>query len=71
MNLHTTWRCAGGVTTLRFVHHLDDGVDVGSVGPGWEYYLDMLVASRDKQELPKFDDYYPAQQQYYQELEPS
>jgi uncharacterized protein YndB with AHSA1/START domain len=62
---------ADGSTTLRFVHHLDDGVDVGSVGPGWEYYLDALVASRDERELPKFDDYYPAQQEYYQGLTPS
>lgn len=62
---------ADGSTTLRFVHHLDDGVDVGSVGPGWEYYLDALVASRDERELPKFDDYYPAQQEYYEGLTPS
>jgi uncharacterized protein YndB with AHSA1/START domain len=61
----------GDVTTLRFVHHLDEGVDVGSIGPGWEYYLDALVASRDGRELPKFDEYYPAQLQYYEGLTPS
>jgi uncharacterized protein YndB with AHSA1/START domain len=60
-----------GITTLRFVHHLDEGVDVGSVGPGWEYYLDALVASRDGTEPHPFDDYYPAQQEYYQGLTPS
>ncbi len=28
------------VTEMRFTHHLDEGTDPGSVGPGWEYYLD-------------------------------
>lgn len=51
------------------MHHLDDGVDVGSVGPGWEYYLDMLAASRDGSAVPDFGDYFPAQQAYYQGLE--
>ena len=56
---------SGGVTELRFTHHLDDGIDVGNVGPGWEYYLDNLVASRDGTALPDFDDYYPSQTPYY------
>ena len=56
---------ADGVTELRFVQHLDDGTDVGSVGPGWEYYLDMLAASRDGSPRPDFSDYYPAQKEYY------
>lgn len=55
----------GGVTTLRFTHHLDEKTNAGDVGPGWEYYLDNLVASRDGAELPTFDDYYPAQKGYY------
>jgi hypothetical protein len=38
------------------------------VGPGWEYYLDNLVASRDGAPLPDFDDYYPAQAAYYESL---
>lgn len=71
---HGTWRLEarlaeeGGVTTLTFVQHLDDDADVGSTGPGWEYYLDMLVASRDGRPLPDFDDYYPAQKSYYDSL---
>jgi uncharacterized protein YndB with AHSA1/START domain len=70
-----TWRLEArltedvGVTVLTLVHHLDDDVDVGSVGPGWEYYLDMLVASRDGTALPDFDDYYPPQKSYYDGLE--
>jgi uncharacterized protein YndB with AHSA1/START domain len=56
-----------GSTVLVLTQHLDEGADVGSVGPGWEYYLDMLVASRLDAPLPDFDDYYPAQQAYYEE----
>jgi uncharacterized protein YndB with AHSA1/START domain len=58
---------AGGITTLRFTHHLDDSADPGSIGPGWEYYLDRLVASRDDAAMPEWDDYYPAQKAYYEE----
>jgi len=71
-----TWRLEarlsedGGVTTLELVHHLADDVDRGSVGPGWEYYLDQLVASREARELPSFGDYFPAQQAYYEALRP-
>ncbi len=35
---------------------------------GWEYYLDMMIASRDGTPLPDFVDYYPAQQGYYDGL---
>jgi uncharacterized protein YndB with AHSA1/START domain len=71
---HGGWRLEarlrqdGEVTTLELVHHLDDGVDVGSVGPGWEYYLDLLVASRDGSPQPDFADYFPSQQAYYEAL---
>lgn len=58
---------AAGVTEMRFTHHLDDAMNVGDMGPGWEYYLDMLVASRDGAPLPKWDDYYPARKAYYVE----
>jgi uncharacterized protein YndB with AHSA1/START domain len=50
-----------GTTELEFVHHLTNLDGVGEVGPGWEYYLDNLVASRDGTPLPSFDEYYPAQ----------
>ena len=60
---------SGGVTELRFTHHLDDGIDVGSVGPGWEYYLDNLIASREGAPPVDFNDYYPSQTQYYREGE--
>ena len=55
----------GANTTLTFIHHMTDTGGVGDIGPGWEYYLDMLVASRDGKPLPSFDDYYPAQRDYF------
>lgn len=54
-----------GTTELEFVHHLSDLKGAGEVGPGWEYYLDNLVASRDGTPLPSFDEYYPAQKDYW------
>ena len=58
----------GGETVLSLTHHLDDGADIGSIGPGWEYYLDNLVAARSGSELPAFASYYPSQQAYYEGL---
>jgi uncharacterized protein YndB with AHSA1/START domain len=56
---------ANGITELRFTHHLDGKTNVGDVGPGWEYYLDNLVASRNGTTMPDFNDYYPSQKAYY------
>ncbi|WP_305784345.1 hypothetical protein [Symbioplanes lichenis] len=40
--------------------------NVGEVGPGWEYYPDFLVASRDGTSAPDFADYYPAMQGWFE-----
>ena len=56
---------ADDTTTLRFVQHLPERKLAGDVGPGWEYYLDMLVAAREGKALPSFEDYYPAQKAHY------
>ena len=50
------------------MHHLDTTDGVGEMGPGWEYYLDMLVAARDGSPTPSFDDYYPAMKPYFEAL---
>ncbi|MGH3910555.1 MAG: ATPase, partial [Pseudonocardiaceae bacterium] len=69
-----TWRMElllcemDGSTELRLVHHLDTEDGIGEVGPGWEYYLDMLVAARHGSPTPDFDDYYPAMKSYFDEL---
>lgn len=59
-----------GVTELRFVHHLTSTEGLGEVGPGWEYYLDLLVAYREGTPRPEFGDFYPAQKEYYDNLKP-
>lgn len=55
-----------GVTELRFTQHLTSTDSVGEVGPGWEYYLDALVASRDGDPIPDFADYYPSMKEHYE-----
>lgn len=55
----------GDTTELRFLQPLSERALAGDVGPGWEYYLDMLVAAREGRALPSFDDYYPSQKAYY------
>ena len=66
-----TWRMelrlteSGGTTELSLVHHLTTDDSIGQIGPGWEYYLDMLTAARNAAPLPDFDDYYPAQKPHY------
>jgi uncharacterized protein YndB with AHSA1/START domain len=69
-----TWRLElrlvehAGVTELTLVHHLDAGANPAEVGPGWEYYLDMLVASREGGPRPTFDEYPAELQAYYESL---
>jgi uncharacterized protein YndB with AHSA1/START domain len=59
---------AAGTTTLTFVHHLADRATAGEFGPGWEFYLDLLVHAREGRPLRKFDEYYPSQKQYFLDL---
>ena len=40
-------------------------VSSGEIGPGWEYYLNMLVAARDGSPEPDFDAYFPAMKPYF------
>ena len=56
----------GSVTELRFIQHLTGTEGVGEIGPGWEYYLDALVAARDDQRAPDFADYYPAMKEHFE-----
>ena len=75
LNDYGSWRLEArlteddGATELRFTQHLDDAVNVTEVGPGWEFYLDNLVASRESSPPPSFDDYYPSQRDHYERLE--
>jgi len=58
-------KAIGDDCELEFIHHAIDRARVGEVGPGWEYYLDNLVASRNGEPLPTFETYYPAQKAYF------
>lgn len=57
-----------GTTTLTFVQVIDDPAAASEVGPGWEYYLDRLVAAETGGDVRAVDferDYYPAMQEHY------
>lgn len=48
-----------------------DPAQAGSIGPGWEYYLDRLLAlaaGRDPEALAFDPDYYPALSSFYELL---
>ncbi|MFI5913938.1 SRPBCC family protein [Dactylosporangium sp. NPDC051541] len=57
-----------GRTELRFTQHLTgaEGAGVEDLGPGWEFYLDALVAAREDAPTPDFNDYYPSMKEYYE-----
>ncbi|WP_127125142.1 SRPBCC family protein [Georgenia sp. SYP-B2076] len=54
-----------GGTSVELVHHLPEDAPVAEIGPGWEYYLDNFVAAHTGGPAVSFDDYYPAQRDYY------
>jgi hypothetical protein len=60
-----------GITTLTFSQPGVDQDDLLGVGPGWEYYLDRLVAvesgSRPPETADFEGDYYPAIAEYYRD----
>ena len=58
-----------GVTTLTFGQVMSDAVPVESVGPGWDYYLDRLVAAESGDDVSAldFNDYYPAFAEHYRQ----
>lgn len=65
VNIELTLTQTSSTTELRFVHHVTNRAMAGDFGPGWEYYLDNLVAARAGTTLPKFDEYYPSMKPHY------
>ncbi|MET0865005.1 MAG: SRPBCC family protein [Nakamurella sp.] len=57
----------GDRTQLTLTQHLENADGVGEIGPGWEYYLDNLIASREDIPLPDFNDYYPSLQSHFED----
>lgn len=59
-----------GVTTLTFEQPDIDPAGAESIGPGWEYYLDRLVAAESGGDVDGVDwdrDYYPAMLEHYRD----
>ena len=58
---------ADGVTTLTFGQVMSDPAAASDIGPGWECYLDRLVAAETGGDVGAvdFDDYYPSQSAHY------
>ena len=57
-----------GVTELIFSQPGIGAAEAESVGPGWEYYLDRLVAAETGGDVAAIDferDYYPAMREHY------
>lgn len=59
----------GDGTLLTFNQLIEQGDDITSVGPGWEFYLDRLVAAITGAVPAPWDAYYPGLVGYYSELE--
>ena len=56
-----------GTTSLVFRQAVNLDEDFSSYGPGWEYYLDRLVAIHSGSEFASWDDYYPAQTDHWKD----
>ena len=59
-----------GSTTLTFSQSVPNAEMAAGVGPGWEYYLDRLLAAESGSDVAAiaFDDYYPGQSDHYRAL---
>jgi uncharacterized protein YndB with AHSA1/START domain len=56
-----------GVTTLTFAQSVPGPAMAHDVGPGWDYYLDRMVAAESGGDVSAivFDDYFPALSDHY------
>jgi uncharacterized protein YndB with AHSA1/START domain len=61
---------ADGTTTLTFAQGLPRPDSAENVGPGWEYYLDRLVAAEGGRSVAEvdWDAYYPALASSYEAM---
>jgi len=58
----------GSSTVVFLAQRVSGPEQAGQVGPGWEYYLDRLLAARAGSAMPEWDDYFPSQVPYYERL---
>jgi uncharacterized protein YndB with AHSA1/START domain len=57
-----------GATVVYLSQRLSDYREAGTVGPGWEYYLDRLLAAHGGTAMPDFANYFPTQRPYFERL---
>ena len=57
-----------GMTTLTFGQRLHNVGEAATVGPGWDYYLDRLVAVRAHRPLPEWSQYSTQHSDFYRGL---
>ncbi|WKD57757.1 hypothetical protein CAPI_06065 [Corynebacterium capitovis DSM 44611] len=55
-------------TKILFVHRGIDEAQLRDIGPGWEFYLDCLVAALTGAKAPAWDAYPLGQSAYYDRL---
>lgn len=61
----------GGKSTLTLVQTFSEPDIIPMVGPGWDFYLDRLVAAETGSNVEAIDfdaDYYPAMEEHYRAL---
>jgi len=58
-----------GTTTLTFRQRLGVGVTASTVGSGWDFYLDRLVAVRAGEDPKPFDGYPEGTEAHYRALD--
>lgn len=68
--IELTVAAAGGGATLTFTQVVHDAAALENIGPGWDYYLDRLVAAETGGDPAAvvWDDYYPALAGHYREV---
>jgi len=70
----TAWRAlfhlveGDGMTTLTFGQRLRNVSEASAFGPGWDYYLDRLVAVRARRPLPEWSHYSTTHSDFYRGL---
>ena len=58
----------GTTTAVYLKQRLANARDAGSIGPGWEWYLDRMLAAIAGTGMPDFDEYLTVQRPYYERL---
>lgn len=58
----------GQSTTVYLSQEIADWREAGSWGPGWEWYLDRMLAAQSGASIPGFEQYLSVQRPYYERI---